>query len=180
LSFSDGVWQVNTSKKGSSKSNYFKGGKIVRKAIERILLLSIFLISTSGIVQAKDIKINMRNTGTDGKSQMVFEPSFIEASVGDTIEFIVTDTLHQPVSVSVPAGQATWHTEPSEGVKVKITKAGVFFFKCETHAILGMSGIMQVGGSKANLDEATEAVEEYVEGLAMNQDVIQGLLARVK
>jgi len=152
----------------------------VRKVIERVLLLSIFLIFTSVVAQAATIKVAMLNTGTDGTSQMVFEPAFIEAKVGDTIEFVVTDVLHQPVSVSVPEGQATWHVEPSEGVTVKITKDGVFFFKCETHAILGMSGIIQVGSSKANLDAATEAVEEYVEGLAMNADRIEGLLAKVK
>ncbi|MFQ5544198.1 MAG: plastocyanin/azurin family copper-binding protein [Nitrospiria bacterium] len=151
----------------------------MRKVIERVLLLSIFLVSTSVVAQAKNIKVAMLNTGTGG-AQMVFEPDFIEAAVGDTIEFVVTDVLHQPVSVSVPEGQKTWHTEPSQGVKVKVTKPGVIFFKCETHSILGMAGIIQVGGSKANLEAVEEATEEYTEALAMNQDRVTAFMGKIK
>jgi pseudoazurin len=151
----------------------------VRQSLKKVLFLSVLLVATSATANAANIKVAMLNTGAGG-AQMVFEPDFIEAKVGDTVEFVVTDVLHQPVSVSVPKGQKGWRTEPSEGIKVKVTKAGVIFFKCETHSILGMAGIIQVGGSKDNLEEAQEAVEEYLEEAAMNKERLPAALAKLK
>jgi len=152
---------------------------VVRQYAERILFLSILLISTSVTANAATIKVAMLNAGSDG-AQMVFEPDFIEAKVGDTIEFVVTDTLHQPVSLNVPKGANTWHAEVSQGATVKLNKAGVYVFICETHKPLGMMGVIQVGGSKENLTEATEAAEEFLEEVAMNKERLTNALAKVK
>lgn len=152
----------------------------MRKYIGRTLVLLILLVSTSVTAKAKTIKVAMLNTGSDGASQMVFEPDFIKAEVGDTVEFVVTDVLHQPQSVYVPEGANTWAAEVSQGAKVKLNKAGVYVFKCETHKPLGMMGVIQVGGSKENLSDAQEAAEEFLEGVAMNKERLTNALAKVK
>ncbi len=152
----------------------------MRKHIETMLVMLVLLVSTSVIAQAANHQVAMLNTGSDGASQMVFEPDFIEAAVGDTIEFVVTDVLHQPTSVYVPEGGNTWAAEVSTGVKVTLNKAGVWVFKCKTHATLGMMGVIQVGGSKANLDDAKEAADEMLEEVAMNQDRMTVALGKVK
>lgn len=152
----------------------------MRKYLEKTLVLIALLVLTSVVAEAKTIKVAMLNTGSDGASQMVFEPDFIEAAVGDTIDFVITDKLHQPTSLSVPSGQAKFGGEVDEHITVKLTKAGVIPFECKTHSILGMAGVIQVGGSKDGLEAAEEAVEEYVEALAMNQDRIKNAMAKVK
>lgn len=150
------------------------------KFIKGTLLLLVLLYATSVTAEAKTIKVAMLNTGSDGASQMVFEPDFITADVGDTVEFVVTDVLHQPASIYVPEGGNTWKAEVSQPATVKLNKKGVWVFKCETHATLGMMGVIQVGGDKSNLDEATEAAEEFLESVAMNQDRMTNALAKVK
>lgn len=151
----------------------------MRRFSERIFFLFILLISTSVTANAATIKVAMLNTGSDG-GQMVFEPDFIEAKIGDTIEFVVTDALHQTASFNIPKGANTWHAEVSKGVTVKLNKAGVYVFICETHKPLGMTGVIQVGASKENLEEATEASEELLEEVAMNKERLTNALAKVK
>ncbi len=152
----------------------------MRKFFEKTLVLIALLVLTSVAAEAKTVKVQMKNTGSDGASQMVFEPDFVEAAVGDTIQFVITDKLHQPKSLSTPAGQKGFGGEVDEPISFKVTKAGIIPFKCETHAILGMAGVIQAGGSKAGLEAAEEAVEEYSEALAMNHDRIKGAMAKIK
>lgn len=69
-----------------------------------------------------------------------FSPSsFQDVVVGDTVRFVQTGGTHNTVSVSVPAGAATWnHNFSSGSFDYKITHAGNYAYQCTFH--FGMAG----------------------------------------
>jgi pseudoazurin len=106
-------------------------------------------------VFAKDIVVQMKNQGAGGI--MVFEPSFVQAAVGDTVRFVPTDMGHNAETIKgiLPDG-----VEPSVGgmnkeFDLKLSKPGIYGVKCMPHFSMGMAALIQAGkGPSANLAAA--------------------------
>lgn len=103
------------------------------------------LAALSGVADAKDIIVHMKNTGAEGA--MVFEPSFVKAAPGDVIHFEPTDAAHNAESIPsmMPAGATPFKGMMGKDVTVSVTKPGLYGVKCMPHYTMGMVALVQVG-----------------------------------
>lgn len=94
---------------------------------------------------AKDIVVHMKNQGADGA--MVFEPSFVKASPGDTIRFMPTNPSHNAETIPnmLPAGVAPVKGAMNKEMTLTVTKPGLYGIKCMPHYSMGMVALVQVG-----------------------------------
>lgn len=108
-----------------------------------------------GAAFAEEHEIKMLNKGSDGEL-MVFEPAFLKVEPGDTVTFVAVDKAHNTEAIlgMIPDGAEPWKGKINEEVTVTLDQPGLYGFKCTPHYGLGMVGLIQVGDSTENLDEA--------------------------
>ena len=72
------------------------------------LLLALSLLFALGLVGAAEHTVEMKNMVADGP--IVFEPAVIKVAVGDTVNFVLIDQLHNSESVEglTPEDSVTW------------------------------------------------------------------------
>ena len=114
------------------------------------VLATIFLGS---LAAAETFEIKMMNKGEAG--QMVFEPAFLSANVGDTISFIPASKGHNVETIKdmLPEGAEQFKSKLSKEFSVTLTAEGIYGIKCTPHYSMGMIALIQVG-SPVNLDTA--------------------------
>ena len=110
--------------------------------------------------QAKEWQVRMLNKGSDGKL-MVFEPAFIAAKPGDTVKFVATNKGHNTESIAgmTPAGATPFKGKINEEIVVRLTKPGLYGYKCLPHVGMGMVGLIQVGAASNKADAAAAAAK---------------------
>ena len=114
------------------------------------VLATLFLGS---LAVAETFEIKMMNKGEAG--QMVFEPAFLSANVGDTISFIPASKGHNAETIKdmLPEGAEQFKSKLSKEFSVTLTAEGIYGIKCTPHYSMGMIALIQVG-SPVNLDTA--------------------------
>jgi len=114
------------------------------------VLATLFLGS---LAVAETFEIKMMNKGEAG--QMVFEPAFLSANVGDTISFIPASKGHNVETIKdmLPEGAEQFKSKLSKEFSVTLTAEGIYGIKCTPHYSMGMIALIQVG-SPVNLDTA--------------------------
>ena len=114
------------------------------------VLATLFLGS---LAVAETFEIKMLNKGEAG--QMVFEPAFLSANVGDTISFIPASKGHNAETIKdmLPEGAEQFKSKLSKEFSVTLTAEGIYGIKCTPHYSMGMIALIQVG-SPVNLDTA--------------------------
>ena len=107
-------------------------------------------MAVAGPAVAKDHQVKMLNQGARGA--MVFEPALIKAAPGDTVTFVATDKGHnaEVISGMIPAGAAPFKGKMNQNLTIKLSKPGVYGYKCLPHYGMGMVGAIIVGDPKAN------------------------------
>ena len=126
----------------------------------KILALALCL-SVTTIIEAAEHEVKML-TSNKGE-MMVFEPPVLKIKPGDTVKWVNANPGHNTVSISemTPAGGSSWDGKMNEEVSVKFDIEGVYGYKCTPHYILGMVGLIVVGDSNVNKDQAKKfAIEE--------------------
>ena len=126
---------------------------------------------------AAEHQVKMLNTGKDGA--MVFEPSFLKVSKGDSVKFIKVDPSHNSAAAIVPAGASAWKGKMDEEISVKLDKEGVYVYVCDPHKVMAMAGVIQVG-KPVNLTDAKKQAAELAKGFVMNKDRLAKALDQVK
>lgn len=103
------------------------------------------LLLAAGQAAAAEHTIKMLNRGADGF--MVFEPAVVKAKPGDTLRFVPTDLSHNAEMITgmVPDGVPLAKGAMNKELVVKVTKPGVYGFKCSPHFSMGMVALVQVG-----------------------------------
>ncbi len=111
----------------------------------------------AGPALADTIEIKMLNKGADGV--MVFEPAYVKAKPGDTINFVATDKGHDVESVKdmIPAGVAPFKGKMNENYTLTVTEPGAYLVKCTPHYSMGMAALIVVGDNPSNLDAVLAA-----------------------
>lgn len=140
-------------------------------------IVAAALVLLSSTAFAAEHVVKMENSGADGT--MVFEPGYLKADKGDTVKFVPVDQGHDSASVEVPKGAQSWEGEISKGITVTLDKEGVYVYKCEPHAMLNMTGIIQVGEA-TNYDSAKTAVDKLTEAAVTNKDRLTGYFDKVQ
>lgn len=115
--------------------------------MKKLLLSFMLLALLNGVGFAA--KHTITNVGT------TFSPDSIGIAVGDTVTFTISSS-HNAVEVT----KATWDADgitpkaggfnvPYGGGSVSFATAGIRYYVCQTHASLGMKGIINVGNVNA-------------------------------
>lgn len=107
-----------------------------------------------GSAYAENFDVLMLNKGTDGK-MMGFSPAFLRVEPGDTVTFIPVDKGHNAETIldMIPASAQTWKGKTNEQFTVTLTEPGLYGYKCQPHASMGMVGLVQVGDDRHNLND---------------------------
>ena len=128
------------------------------KRLSPMIFVTLTAISTC--IFGEDFEINMLNQGNDGV--MVFEPSVLRISVGDTVTFKPTNPGHNSASIAgmIPAGASPWDGSMSQEVKVTFTEEGTYVYQCTPHLMMAMVGVITVGDASVNLNAVKDAANE--------------------
>lgn len=123
--------------------------------IRSLILAASFATLTIGSAQAADHEVQMLNKGEKGA--MVFQPDFIEATLGDTVTFVPTDKGHDAESIKgmIPEGAEPFKGKMNEKITVTLGAEGVYGVKCTPHYGMGMVALITVG-KPVNLEAAQE------------------------
>ena len=146
------------------------------KVVSKLTAGFLAAAMSAGAFAAEHI-VEMKNAGADGP--MVFEPGYLEAEVGDTVKFVLTDPAHNSVSQAVPEGAESWSGQINKEITVTLDAEGVYVYNCTPHAPLNMAGIISVG-EPTNYDEAKAAVEKLTAAAATNKDRLTGYFSNVE
>ena len=128
--------------------------------------LSVFGVFTS----AANHEVRMLNRGAEGF--MVFEPAVVKAAVGDTVTFKATDMAHNSASIEgmIPEGANSWNGAMSQDITVTVNKEGIYVYQCTPHSMMAMVGVIQVGGSRSNIDSIQAKVAAVKAGFVTNKE----------
>ena len=129
----------------------------MKKTISTLAVCGSVLLASSAAMAA-DFNVKMLNKGPDGQV-MTFDPPFLKVKPGDTVHFIPADKGHDVVSIKgmLPDGAEPFKGKMSQELSVTLQKPGLYGYHCIPHFGMGMVGLIEVGGSTANLDAARQA-----------------------
>ncbi|MEC3947916.1 pseudoazurin [Sphingobium sp. HWE2-09] len=116
----------------------------------KFLMTGMISVAMIAPATGKTITVEMKNKGAAGF--MIFEPAFVQATVGDVITFVPTDPGHNAETIPgiLPDG-----VPPSAGAMNKIftlrlTKDGLYGIECKPHFGMGMVALVKVGRGKSS------------------------------
>ncbi|MEO7504264.1 MAG: pseudoazurin [Sphingomicrobium sp.] len=115
---------------------------------------AVAVLAIAGPAAAADHVVKMLNQGKAG--MMVFEPALVKIAPGDTVTFQPIDKIHNAESIPgmVPAGAQAFKGRMGQPLTVKLSKPGLYGYKCLPHYGMGMVGVIVVGNSSANFAAA--------------------------
>ncbi|HCA37538.1 MAG TPA: pseudoazurin [Gammaproteobacteria bacterium] len=130
----------------------------MKKSLSLITVAALTVITSSAF--GEDFEVTMLNQGADGV--MVFEPSVLKISVGDTVTFKPTNPGHNSASIAgmIPTGAESWDGGMSQEVKVTFTEEGTYVYQCTPHLMMAMVGVIAVGDASVNLSQVKDAASE--------------------
>lgn len=130
----------------------------MKKSLSLITVAALTVITSYAF--GEDFEVTMLNQGADGV--MVFEPSVLKISVGDTITFKPTNPGHNSASIAgmIPTGAESWDGGMSQEVKVTFTEEGTYVYQCTPHLMMAMVGVIAVGDASVNLSQVKDAASE--------------------
>ncbi|MEG2046232.1 MAG: pseudoazurin [Comamonas sp.] len=109
---------------------------------------------------AETFEVKMLNRGPHGA--MVYEPEFIQAAPGDTLQFRASSNGHDAVSIAgmAPAGTTAFRGKVNEEIAVTLTEPGWYGIKCQPHYAMGMVMLVRVGDAPLSQLQVPEEVPE--------------------
>lgn len=118
-----------------------------------LTIATVTAMLMAGSALAETFEVKMLNKGVEGA--MVFEPAFIVAAAGDTINFISTDKGHNVESIAgmLPEGVEPFKSKMGDDYSMTMAADGIYGVKCSPHYGMGMVALIQVG-APVNLDGA--------------------------
>ena len=127
--------------------------------LKTLIAASFVTLLAAPLTHAETFEIKMLNKGAEGA--MVFEPAFVKAAVGDTINFVSTDKGHNVESIDkmLPEGVEAIKSKIGEDFVLTVANEGIYGFKCTPHFAMGMVALIQVG-APVNLDAAAGVVHK--------------------
>ena len=140
----------------------------MKKSLSLITVAALTVITSYAF--GEDFEVTMLNQGTDGV--MVFEPSVLKISVGDTVTFKPTNPGHNSASIAgmIPTGAESWDGGMSQEVKVTFTEEGTYVYQCTPHLMMAMVGVIAVGDASVNLSQVKDAASEKKSDFMMSAE----------
>ena len=126
----------------------------------RIYLIFMLVCFMGGMVlsakaeEKEPLIIEMLNKR--GKDKMLYGQDVARVEVGQTITWTPESKGHNVQFVSVPEGVEKVKSMLSKEFSYTFEQEGVYLYVCTPHASMGMIGMVIVGESDVNLDEALD------------------------
>ena len=126
----------------------------------RIYLIFMLVCFMGGMVlsakaeEKEPLVIEMLNKR--GKDKMLYGQDVARVEVGQTITWTPDSKGHNVQFVSVPEGVEKVKSKLSKEFSYTFEQEGVYLYVCTPHASMGMIGMVIVGESDVNLDEALD------------------------
>lgn len=123
------------------------------------LVLAVCMLAATAHAAGKVHVVKMLNKSmTDKKERMVFEPSILKVSVGDTVRFVSTDRGHKSASIKrmLPEGVKRWTSRIGKDFEMTFDKNGTYGYMCTPHYGMGMVGLILVGDYRVNFEEVAK------------------------
>lgn len=98
------------------------------------------------ILSATSIRATTHVVNFGGSLGNTYSPSSFSASVGDTVQWVGSFSVHPLSSTTIPANAATWHVAAGNSFSYRIAVAGQFNYKCDVHP--GMIGSFTVSATR--------------------------------
>jgi pseudoazurin len=115
--------------------------------MRRLLAVSLAaaLLAIALPAGAAEFEVKMLNKGAEGA--MVFEPSLLKITPGDSVKFLATDKMHNAESIvgMIPEGAKTFAGKINEEITVTFEQSGIYGIKCLPHYGMGMVAMIVVG-----------------------------------
>ena len=149
----------------------------MKQSLSLITVAAVTLITSCAF--GEDFEVTMLNQGTDGV--MVFEPSVLKISVGDTVTFKPTNPGHNSASIAgmIPPGANSWDGGMSQEVKVTFTEEGTYVYQCTPHLMMAMVGVIAVGDASVNLSQVKDAASEKKSDFMMSAERLDEYLEEI-
>ena len=98
----------------------------------------------------------MKLVTEDANGRFHFEPALVVAEPGDSVRFEPDGPMHAVKSVAgmLPEGVAPWRGRMGEELVVQLDRPGLYGVKCRSGYEVGMVGLIVVGESAPNWDDA--------------------------
>ena len=118
------------------------------------IITLLFCLLIAPIINAAEHEVKMLSSNKG--EMMVFEPPVLKINAGDTVKWVNANPGHNSVSIDemIPPGGSSWNGGMNEEIVVKFDVEGTYGYKCTPHYILGMVGLIIVGDSSVNLEQA--------------------------
>ena len=122
-----------------------------------ILIVACFMggmVLSAKAEEKEPLVIEMLNKR--GKEKMLYGQDVARVEVGQTITWTPESKGHNVQFVSVPEGVEKVKSKLSKEFSYTFEQEGVYLYVCTPHASMGMIGMVIVGESDVNLDEAKD------------------------
>ena len=122
-----------------------------------ILIVACFMggmVLSAKAEEKESLIIEMLNKR--GKDKMLYGQDVARVEVGQTITWTPESKGHNVQFVSVPEGVEKVKSKLSKEFSYTFEQEGVYLYVCTPHASMGMIGMVIVGESDVNLDEALD------------------------
>ena len=122
-----------------------------------ILIVACFMggmVLSAKAEEKEPLVIEMLNKR--GKDKMLYGQDVARVEVGQTITWTPESKGHNVQFVSVPEGVEKVKSKLSKEFSYTFEQEGVYLYVCTPHASMGMIGMVIVGESDVNLDEAKD------------------------
>lgn len=141
-----------------------------------VLFINISLVSQALSAEHEVLMLDENSSG-----DMVFEPSLIHVSVGDTVKFIAKDWGHNAESIAAlsPVGATAFYGEINKDVTVTLDTEGVHVIQCNPHSLMGMVAVIVVG-SAINLAKIKEDSALMNKNFRMKRERLEEIYARIE
>ncbi|MBV7407828.1 pseudoazurin [Maritimibacter sp. DP1N21-5] len=132
----------------------------------RSILTGAALTLLATVASAETIQVKM--LGASPNEAMRFEPAFVQAQPGDTIEFIETSHGHNVATIRgmLPAGAIAVKSPIGESYAMTVTEEGLYGVTSSARYTVGMVALIQVGDA-VNLEDAVAAPQKGLARAAM-------------
>ena len=122
-----------------------------------ILIVACFMggmVLSAKAEEKEPLVIEMLNKR--GKDKMLYGQDVARIEVGQTVTWTPKSKGHNVQFVSVPEGVEKVKSKLSKEFSYTFEQEGVYLYVCTPHASMGMIGMVIVGESDVNLDEALD------------------------
>ena len=122
-----------------------------------ILIVACFMggmVLSAKAEEKEPLVIEMLNKR--GKDKMLYGQDVARVEVGQTVTWTPKSKGHNVQFVSVPEGIEKVKSKLSKEFSYTFEQEGVYLYVCTPHASMGMIGMVIVGESDVNLDEAKD------------------------